>query len=99
VPRCEWLARQVQPWEEDSELLCIGVSDTGSGIEPEKMERVFERLYQASNDQQAMQKGLGIGLFVCKELVTRQGGQIWVKSELQKGSTFSFTLPVLSLRN
>ena len=48
---------------------------------------------------QASRKGLGLGLYICKELVTRQGGQIWVKSQPQKGSTFSFTLPVFSLNN
>jgi PAS domain S-box-containing protein len=98
TPRGGDIRIQVQPWNDDPEFLCIEVSDTGSGIEPGKVERIFERLYQASDNQQAVQKGLGIGLFICKELVTRQGGQIWVKSELQKGSTFSFTLPVLSLK-
>jgi PAS domain S-box-containing protein len=98
TPRGGKIRIQVQTWDEDSELLCIRVSDTGSGIGPEQVERIFERLYQASDDQQAMQKGLGIGLFICKELVTRQGGQIWVKSEVQRGSTFSFTLPVFSLK-
>jgi signal transduction histidine kinase len=48
---------------------------------------------------QASRKGLGLGLYICKELVTRQGGQIWVKRRPQTGSTFSFTLPVFSLDN
>ena len=46
---------------------------------------------------EASRKGLGLGLYICKELVTRQGGQIWVKRRPQKGSTFSFTLPVSSV--
>jgi signal transduction histidine kinase len=46
---------------------------------------------------QTSRKGLGLGLYICKELVTRQGGQIWVKRRPQKGTTFSFTLPVVSL--
>jgi PAS domain S-box-containing protein len=98
TPRGGTISVQVEPWEEDPEFLCIAVSDTGAGIESKAVERIFERLYQVSDEQQAKQKGLGLGLFICKELVTRQGGQIWVKSEMQKGSIFSFTLPVLSLR-
>jgi PAS domain S-box-containing protein len=80
-------------------LLLVEVSDTGCGISPEITERIFERLYQVSDDTQASRKGLGLGLHICKELVSRQGGHIWVKSQPQKGSTFSFTLPVFSLNN
>jgi hypothetical protein len=75
------------------------VSDTGCGMSPEITERIFERLYQVSNRTQASRKGLGLGLYICKELVTRQGGHIWVKSQPQTGSTFSFTLPVFSLNH
>ena len=88
---------RLQP--QDRRFLLLEVSDTGCGISPEMTERIFERLYQASQQTQASRRGLGLGLYICKELVTRQGGHIWVKSELQKGSTFSFTLPVFSLNN
>jgi PAS domain S-box-containing protein len=98
TPRSGTVKVQIRPWEKDPEFLCIDVSDSGSGIEPKKVERVFERLYQVSEEQEAKQKGLGLGLFICKELVSRQGGQIWVESELQKGSIFSFTVPVLLLK-
>jgi PAS domain S-box-containing protein len=80
-------------------LLLLEVSDTGCGMSPEITERIFERLYQVSDRTQASRKGLGLGLHICKELVTRQGGHIWVKSQPQTGSTFSFTLPVFSLNN
>lgn len=83
--------------EQDPRFLVLEVSDTGCGISPQVVERIFDRLYQAAGGQPASRKGLGLGLYICKELVTRQGGQIWVKSELEKGSTFSFTLPVFSL--
>ena len=98
TPRGGRVKIQVQPWKEDPQFLCIGVSDTGSGIEPEKVERIFERLYQASHDHRAMKEGLGIGLYICKDLVSQQGGQIWVESKLHKGSSFSFTLPIFSLK-
>jgi hypothetical protein len=78
-------------------LVLFEISDTGCGIAAHKLTRIFERLYQVTDVSQSSRKGLGLGLFICQGLVTRQGGQIWVKSELTKGSTFSFTLPVFSL--
>jgi PAS domain S-box-containing protein len=84
---------------QDPQFLLLEVSDTGCGMSPEVAERIFERLYQVSNPTLESRKGLGLGLYICKELVARQGGQISVRSQPQKGSTFSFTLPVFSLRN
>ena len=84
---------------EDPQFLLIEVSDTGCGISPDMTERLFERLYQVLDPTEASRNGLGLGLYICKELVTRQGGQIWVKHGSEKGSVFSFTLPVFSLRN
>ena len=79
-------------------FLLVKVSDTGCGIAPETVERVFGHLYQLSDlaieSCRAGRKGLGLGLQIAKELVTRLGGEIWVNSELQKGSHFFFTLPV-----
>jgi hypothetical protein len=83
--------------EDDPDSLCIDVSDTGSGIEPNHLNRIFERLYQTLDDCRPT-NGLGLGLFICKELVRLQGGKIWVESEWQKGSTFSFTLPIFSFK-
>ena len=79
--------------QQDPRFLLIEVSDAGCGINPEISERIFERLYQVP-ETQATRKGLGLGLYICKQLVTRQGGRIWVKSRPKGGSTFSFTLPV-----
>jgi signal transduction histidine kinase len=80
----------------DPRFLLVDVSDTGCGLSPEMTERIFERLYQVSEPTQDGRKGLGLGLYICKELVTRLGGQIWVKHQAEKGCTFSFTLPVYS---
>ncbi len=85
--------------EGDAEFVVLEVRDTGCGMSAEASERVFDRLYQVEQPSQASRKGLGLGLFICKELVTRQGGKIWVKSDPLGGSTFSFTLPVFSLNN
>ena len=82
--------------QQERSCLLLEVSDTGDGISPEVGERIFERLYQVSEPGTASRKGLGLGLYICKELVTRQGGRIWVESQPEKGSIFSFTLPVYS---
>ena len=81
----------------DPEFICVTVSDTGCGIQPEARALVFERLYQDSEAATASRKGLGLGLFIAKELVNLHGGQIWVTSEVGQGSTFSFTLPLYPL--
>jgi len=85
--------------QRDTRLLLLEVSDTGVGIDPEITENIFERLYQVSERTEGSRKGLGLGLYICKELVMRQGGTIWAKRRPQTGSTFSFTLPVFSLTN
>ena len=81
-------------FDNDPSYLRFEVADTGPGLSLEYAERIFERLYQVKGAVQAGRKGLGLGLFICKELVNRQGGRIWVTSEAGKGSSFCFTLPV-----
>jgi PAS domain S-box-containing protein len=82
---------------EDGGFLCLSVSDTGCGISPEYRDIVFDRLAQVKSGAGASRSGLGLGLFISKELVSRHGGRIWVESQLGHGSTFYFTLPVFSL--
>jgi signal transduction histidine kinase len=60
----------------------------------DQLGRIFTRLYQAGTDAGASRRGLGLGLYICKELVTRQGGQIWAESEPGAGSRFHCTFPV-----
>jgi PAS domain S-box-containing protein len=74
--------------------LLVEVSDTGCGIKPELLQRIFEHHYQVTDSSRDGRKGLGLGLHIAKELTTRQGGAIWATSEQGKGSVFSFTLPV-----
>jgi signal transduction histidine kinase len=83
--------------DQDSNFLCISVTDNGSGISPEDTEKIFDRLYQTENTISGSRKGLGLGLYICRELVLRHGGNIWVESGIGEGSTFFFTLPVFSL--
>jgi PAS domain S-box-containing protein len=82
---------------EDEGFLCLSVSDTGCGISPENREAVFDRLAQVKSRAEASRSGLGLGLFIARELVSRHAGRIWVESQLGHGSTFYFTLPVFSL--
>jgi signal transduction histidine kinase len=68
----------------------VHVIDQGMGIAREHLPRIFDRFYLTENSE----KGVGLGLYICKWLVEAMGGEIWVVSELGQGSTFSFTLPV-----
>jgi len=81
----------------DPDFVYVSVTDTGCGITPAARALVFERLYQDPNAVDNHRKGLGLGLFIAKELVSLHGGRIWVASEAGNGSTFSFTLPLYSL--
>ena len=71
----------------------VSVTDTGRGIEPDKLPYIFDRLYQANSDDWMNHQGLGLGLYICRELVRLHGGDICVQSDPGKGSTFSVTLP------
>ena len=75
----------------------ISISDTGRGISPEAKNLIFERLYQDPDSVDNNRSGLGLGLFICKEIVRLHEGRIWVSSEPGQGSTFTFTLPAYSL--
>lgn len=81
----------------DPDFVCVSVTDTGSGIKPEARSLIFERLYQDPDAVDNHRKGLGLGLFISKELVRLHGGRIWVASDGASSSTFSFTLPLYSL--
>lgn len=74
--------------------LWIAVIDTGQGIAAEDVPHVFERFWRADRSRNRNSGGTGIGLAICRRLVELQGGTIEVKSELGKGSTFRFSLPL-----
>ncbi|WP_169306849.1 PAS domain-containing sensor histidine kinase [Pedobacter polaris] len=74
--------------------LVFSVSDQGLGIAPHDLERIFERYYRVSGRQTKNISGFGIGLYLSAEIVRLHGGKIWAQSELGKGSTFYFSLPL-----
>lgn len=75
-----------------SEFVKVSVKDYGVGMSAEDKKRVFERFFRGSEIQQRF-PGLGIGLYVCDQIIKNHKGTLWVESEKGKGSTFSFTIP------
>jgi PAS domain S-box-containing protein len=73
----------------------VSIQDFGIGIPPDQLSQIFERFYQVSDEVGNKHlTGLGIGLYISKEIVQRHQGQLWVESCLGRGSTFRFTLPL-----
>ncbi len=80
--------------ERAKDEIIVRITDTGEGIAPENLHTIFERYGQVDDLQRSKPMGTGLGLPICKEIIEGHGGQIWVESQVGKGSTFSFTLPV-----
>jgi PAS domain S-box-containing protein len=72
----------------------IAIADTGCGIPVDHLHRIFDRLYQVRQDNASSCMGLGLGLFICQELVRLHHGDIRVESQVGRGSTFTVTLPI-----
>jgi signal transduction histidine kinase len=71
----------------------VSVQDFGIGIQPDQLERVFSRFYRVENLASHM-SGLGIGLYICQEIVNRHQGRLWVESTYGEGSIFYFEIPI-----
>jgi signal transduction histidine kinase len=100
TPEGGHIAIRAQQWsdgqgavEEDGFVMC-SVADTGIGISPEDQERLFTKYFRADNPAVRSVPGTGLGLVITKSLVELHGGEIWIESELGRGSTFSFTIPI-----
>ncbi|WP_143872403.1 response regulator [Catenovulum sediminis] len=85
---------QVRLKSQRAPMLSVSVKDTGIGIAPSHQKALFKAFVQAEDSTSRRFGGTGLGLSICKKLVTLMGGEIGVKSELHKGSTFEFSLPV-----
>ena len=80
-------------YEIKDNIIQFYVKDTGIGIPAEMFEKIFDRFIQVEQSISANYEGVGLGLAICKGLVELLGGKIWVESEINKGTTFFFTLP------
>ncbi len=74
--------------------LCVTVRDEGLGIAEPELDRIFEKFYRVDPHMTRGVSGSGLGLYICRELIRRMGGSIWVESEVGKGSTFFVLLPL-----
>ena len=75
-------------------MAVVSVSDEGEGIKQEDQAKLFDRYYRIEGPHTKTVAGFGIGLYICAEIIQRHDGRIWVESEIGKGSTFYFSLPV-----
>jgi len=83
-----------KPFHADGNMVAISVRDSGIGIPEDQQEKVFEKFYQVNGSLHRLTSGTGLGLAITKGLVEANDGTIWVESQVGKGSTFTFTLPV-----
>ena len=81
------------------DFLEVSITDTGVGIEPMNMDKLFRIDSKVTSHGTDNEEGTGLGLILCKEFVEKQGGTIWANSEVGKGSTFTFTLPLAEIRS
>ncbi len=79
----------------DDHLLQVDVADNGVGIAPEQQRQLFRRFDRADNPRRGQVDGAGLGLAIARSFVELHGGELWVRSEVGQGSTFSFTLPAI----
>jgi len=80
-------------WERSGNEAIIRVIDSGVGIPPDELPRIFERFYRVDVSRSRSTGGAGLGLPIVRQLVAAHGGRVWAESEVGVGSTFSFTLP------
>jgi signal transduction histidine kinase len=85
---------KLPPDHPEGRFVIVGVRDQGIGIAAEDLPRIWERFYRVDNTNTRRIGGTGLGLAITKALVELHGGRIWVDSQVGKGSTFFFTLPV-----
>jgi PAS domain S-box-containing protein len=86
------LGVHVKEQKQEDVTIEFTVTDTGIGIEPDKLDQIFDNFQQATSETTRLYGGTGLGLSIVKQLVEAQGGEVWVKSKPGEGSTFGFNL-------
>ncbi len=89
----------IEVMQKRNDVIEVCISDTGIGIPKDKLSKIFERLYQVDSSPTRRYGGTGMGLAIVRDIVEAHGGKITVESELGRGSTFCFTLPVWREKN
>lgn len=77
-------------------MVQVGVQDEGLGIKLQDQAKLFDRYYRIESQDTSKIAGFGLGLYLSSEIIQRHNGKVWVESEVDKGSTFYFNLPLLS---
>jgi len=77
----------------DKPYIQVSVKDTGIGIPDEEADKLFTKFFRAENVTKFAPEGSGLGLYISKNIIQRHGGEIWMESEINRGTTFYFTLP------
>lgn len=80
--------------KKDNKNVTVSVQDFGIGIRSDQQKRIFDRLYQVTDPEEKTYPGLGLGLYISKEIIHRHEGTIWVDSKKDQGSIFYFQLPI-----
>jgi signal transduction histidine kinase len=78
---------------EQGDSVVVSIRDPGVGIPEDQLDAVFGLFYQAEDPVSRRTGGMGLGLYISKEIISRHGGRIWAESEPGAGSTFNFSLP------
>ncbi|MFN2244388.1 MAG: cache domain-containing protein [Anaerolineae bacterium] len=79
--------------QEDTDHVALGVRNDGDGIPPDQMAKLFRKFSRLDSPAYAGKRGTGLGLYICKEIVEKHGGEMWVASEAGEWARFSFTIP------
>lgn len=79
------------------ENLVVSIEDFGIGIDSEHLSGIFDRFYRVDNTSMRFQ-GLGLGLYISSQIIKRHGGSFWIESQLGKGSTFNFLIPLRGIQ-
>ena len=81
--------------KKEKDHILIAIEDTGIGISKDEIKKIFTKFYQAYSGDDRKNEGVGLGLFICREIIKKHNGEIWAESKLGKGSTFFIKLPYI----